>query len=98
MKYNFVNLDQIKFDADSLYRACLDEALDATSDDDYLRMLTRFMAAFGDGHTEFYSRYGRTNKEMDYVPCIFDFYGDRFYITGVPQRPEFEKKWLGAEV
>lgn len=99
MKYNFVNLDQIKFDADSLYRAFLDEALDATSDDDYLRMLTRFMAAFGDGHTEFYARAEQPIiGKKDYVPLGLVFYGEKLYITHVRQAPNLEKKWLGAEV
>ena len=98
VKYNFVNLDQIKFDADSLYRACLAEAMEAKSDYAYLRLLKRFMAAFNDGHTEFYSRYKRSNDEMDYVPLSLNFYGEKLYITSVRQRPDLDKNWLGAEV
>lgn len=52
IKYNFVNIDRLDFDVDSLYRETMRRVLDTKSDVEYYRELDRFMIAFNDAHTE----------------------------------------------
>ena len=48
IKYNFVNIDLIDFDIDSLYEATIPKVIETENDIDYYNVLQRFIAAFGD--------------------------------------------------
>ena len=101
VKYNFVNLDQVKFDADSLYRACLAEAIEAKSDYAYLRLLKRFMAAFNDGHTGFSTNgYESLKLGHSYVPMNIKYINDGLYITSLikVETITMDTSWLGAKI
>ena len=101
VKYNFVNLDQIKFDADSLYRACLAEALSVKSDYAYMRLLTRFLCAWGDGHTGLSFARGRGDYLLDgqvYVPLNLKYMNDGLYINCLCVTPLQDESMLGAKI
>lgn len=51
LKYNFVNIDQLDFDIDSLYIQTLPRVINTTNDIEYYDELERMMAKFKDGHT-----------------------------------------------
>ena len=55
IKYNFVFIDRLDFDIDSLYNDCMEKALDTKNDVEFFRLLKRFMAHFNDGHTDILS-------------------------------------------
>lgn len=99
VKYNFVNFDQIKFDADSLYRTYLAEALVVKSDYAYMRLLKRFMAAWGDGHTGL--TFGRRDYLLEgqvYVPLNLSYLEDGLYITCLCVTPVHSESMLGAKI
>ena len=52
IKYNFVHIDQVNFDIDSLYRATMRRVLKTENDQDFYKEIDRFLVKFKDGHTE----------------------------------------------
>ncbi|MGF1587407.1 MAG: hypothetical protein ACFCUM_18975 [Bacteroidales bacterium] len=45
IKYNFVNIDQLTFDLDSLYKTLIPEVLSSADDYDYYQILSKFTAS-----------------------------------------------------
>jgi C-terminal processing protease CtpA/Prc len=99
IKYNFVNMDKINFDIDSLYNAYIPEMLKAPTDYDYYRVMERFVTCFNDGHTELaYNSYW-PHDLMDYFPCNISDFNKKIYITTVRKNiPGVDTTWLGAEI
>lgn len=99
VKYNFVNIDRIAFDIDSLYRVSLDRVMQTTDDLQFYQELRRFIASFGDGHTELLGRNGyRPYREDDYLnnwPVWLSAIGRHIYCTKV--RDDY-RHMLGAEI
>ena len=91
IKYNFVNIDQITFDVDSLYAECLKQVVDSKNDIEYYDKLGLFIAQFNDSHTEVYSPY-RWNDYNDYIPMIFKEYDNGIYLVSI--RKEYELFYL----
>jgi len=52
IKYNFVNIDQVSFDVDSLYSEYIERVVNSKDDIAYYDILQRFTACFNDSHTE----------------------------------------------
>ena len=46
VKYNFVNIDRLDFDVDSLYRETMKKVLVTTNDVDYYKELSNFLRSF----------------------------------------------------
>lgn len=68
VKYNFVFIDRIDFDIDSLYHAYMPKVLASRDDVEFMDLLSMFMASFGDGHTELG---GRTQGSTG-APLVID--------------------------
>jgi len=97
MRYNFVNMDQLSFDADSLYYFYIPDVLSTTSDYHYYKMLQRFVANFHDGHTEIINTYV-PYKLMDYFSAGLTHFDEKVYITSIRILPFRDSTWLGAEI
>jgi hypothetical protein len=94
-KYNFVNIDRLNFDLDSLYKSFIDKVLDTQNDFDYFKVLQLFMASLHDGHSEVY---WRRFPYTDYVPMTLEDFNKKVYITSVRKVPEFDSTWVGSEI
>ena len=94
-KYNFVNIDRLKFDLDSLYMSFIPLVLETKNDFEYYKALQRFMASLHDGHSEVFSSF---STYTDYIPLVFKDFNKKVYITSVTKIPESDSTWLGAEL
>jgi hypothetical protein len=95
IKYNFVNIDKLQFNLDSLYKSLIPKALASRNDFDYYKILEQFMACLHDGHSEVYYR---ISPYADYIPMTLDDFNRKIYITSVRMIPEFDSTWVGSEV
>ena len=96
-KYNFVNIDRINFDLDSLYRSFIPLVSATANDYEYYQVLQKFMANMHDGHTQA-SDNGQFYPYKDYIPVSLQDFDKRIYITAVRKIPELDSTWVGAEV
>ncbi len=96
-KYNFVNIDRLKPDPDSLYRTFIPLALATKNDYEYYQVLKKFMANLHDGHSEV-SDNGQFRPYTDYIPVSLQNFNNKVYITSVRKIPELDSTWVGAEV
>ena len=94
-KYNFVNIDRLKFNVDSLYKLFIPKVLATQNDFEYFKTLQQFMASLHDGHSEVV---WRTSPYADYIPMTLDDFNKKVYITSVRKIPEFDSTWVGAEI
>lgn len=94
-KYNFVNIDRLNFDLDSLYKSFISKALNTQNDFDYFKVLEMFIANLHDGHSEVY---WRTSPFTDYIPITLEDFDKKVYITSIRKSPEFDSTWIGAEI
>ena len=94
-KYNFVNIDRIKFDLDSLYKSFIPLVLATNNDFEYYRTLQKFMANLHDGHSEVV---GNFYSYTDYFPILLKDFNKKVYITSVRKIPELDSTWIGAEL
>lgn len=95
VKYNFVNIDRLNFDLDSLYKSYIPSVLAAKNDFEYCRTLQKFMASMHDGHTEVR---GDFYVFKDYLPLRIMDFNKKIYITSLRKTPETDSTWLGAEI
>jgi len=96
-KYNFVNIDKLKFNLDSLYKSFIPVVKATNNDYDYYRELERFMANLHDGHSEI-SAGGQFRSFTDYIPLSLQDFDKRIYITSVRKIPTLDSTWIGAEL
>lgn len=96
VKYNFVNIDKLSFNVDSLYRSYLPLVINSKNDYEYHRILKRFMSSLKDGHSEVYSN--QFSAFLDYVPMTINDFNKKLYITSIRKCPETDSSWLGAEI
>jgi carboxyl-terminal processing protease len=96
-KYNFVNVDQLTFDLDSLYKALIPEVLSSKDDYEYYQVLSRFTATLKDGHTEVSDR-GQFYPFRDYIPISLQDFNEKIYITRVRKNANLDSTWIGAEL
>lgn len=98
IKYNFVNIDKLDFDVDSLYRETMRRVIETETDAEYFAELKRFLVQFDDAHTEvFVPEYVDDNVEYpQYGTALF---GDKFYFTTYRiNSDDTEPELLGAEI
>lgn len=96
-KYNFVNIDQVTFDLDSLYRTLIPEVLATENDYQYYQILKKFAASLRDGHTQVYDN-GQFFEFTDYVPLSIQDFNEKIYITHVRKNANLDSTWVGAEI
>lgn len=95
LKYNFVNIDRIRFDLDSLYKSYIPLVLTTKNDFEYYRTLQKFMARMHDGHTQVSGEFG---AYTDYFPLRFMDFNKKVYITSVRKIPAYDSTWIGSEL
>lgn len=99
MKYNFVHLDRMTFDVDSLYRATMQRVLETKDDFEFYDELQRFMASFNDGHTQLICGTDEWDLSSDYTPYSTALFGDKIYFTDYRlNTPNIDPELLGAEI
>ncbi|MDN5350709.1 MAG: hypothetical protein PWQ54_2105 [Bacteroidales bacterium] len=81
-KFNFVNLDRLSFDIDSLFQTAIQKVLLTKNDYSFYHELKRFLAMFNEGHTEVYDG-GKFYPYMGYVPLVSQEIQNRIYIINV---------------
>lgn len=97
IKYNFVNIDLLTFDLDSLYKTLIPEVLSSTNDYDYYQILSKFTASLKDGHTEI-SDGDQFYPFNDYIPISLQDFNEKIYITHVRKNANLDSTWVGAEL
>ncbi|WP_165026691.1 S41 family peptidase [Dysgonomonas sp. ZJ279] len=98
IKYNFVNIDRIDFDLDSLYNSTIPIILNTTNDIEYYDALQRFIASFNDGHTELIERTYGWNEYNDYIPANVTDIDGKIYFTTIRKNAGIDSTLLGAEI
>jgi hypothetical protein len=96
-KYNFVNIDQIHFNWDSLYHAYIPLVIKTENDFEYYKLLKRFYASLNDGHTEV-SRPSSLSVFCDYIPVTISVFDKQLYITGSSKNSLLDSTFLGAKI
>ncbi|MGD9994956.1 MAG: S41 family peptidase [Salinivirgaceae bacterium] len=97
IKYNFVNIDQLTFDLDSLYKTLIPEVVSSANDYEYYQILSKFTASLKDGHTQVSDR-GQFYSFMDYIPLSLQDFNEKIYITHVRKNANLDSTWIGAEL
>lgn len=98
IKYNFVNIDQIKFNPDSLYKITIPLIIASKNDIDYYKELQRFICSFGDGHTQLMNTSYSWNDYFDYIPCLIDYINGGYYFTAIRKGSGIDSVLLGAKI
>lgn len=82
-KYNFVFMDKVKVDWDSLYQATIPAALQAGDIKNYYDVLRKFIAHLQDGHTSVWYPSSYYKQEFAYAPLRTDIIQGKVFITGL---------------
>lgn len=98
IKYNFVNLDRLDFDVDSLYRETMRRVVVTENDEAYYRELDQFLATFNDGHTQMCAIPDSDRRNVDYPQYGTRLFGDKFYFITYRLNSDTDPRLLGAEV
>lgn len=99
IKYNFVNIDRIEFDVDSLYFATMQRALSVNNNIDYYKELASFLRHFNDAHTDLFIIPDGAEEDIDYPCYSTKRIGDKYYFTAYRLgRKDVDKRLLGAEI
>lgn len=97
VKYNFVNIDQLTYDLDSLYKTLIPEVLSSTNDYEYYQILRKFAASLKDGHTQVSDR-SQFYPFTDYISLSLQDFNEKIYITHVRKNINLDSTWIGAEL
>ncbi|MFA8298991.1 MAG: S41 family peptidase [Hyphomicrobiales bacterium] len=97
-KYNFVNIDKLDFDLDSLYNTYIPKVIASPNDYEYYQLLQRFVASLKDGHTEVFSNGQFNSKFRDYIPLLFQDFNKKIYITSIRTTSDLDSTYIGAEL
>lgn len=98
IKYNFVNIDRLSFDVDSLYRETMQRVLATRNDLEYYNELEKFLVKFDDAHTELFDRPEFGDEDTDYPKYATKLIGDKFYFTAYRVCKDADPRLLGAEI
>ncbi len=98
IKYNFVNIDHLKFNPDSLYKATIPLIIATKNDIAYYDILKRFICAFGDGHTQLMNESYSWNDYFDYIPVGIKEFKDEYYFTSIRKKSGIDSTLLGAKI
>ena len=96
-KYNFVNIDQLNFDLDSLYKTLIPEVIASKNDYEYYQVLRKFTATLKDGHTQVTDR-GQFYPFTDYIPISLQDFNKKIFIAHVRKNANLDSTWVGAEL
>src|SRR5665647_1862877 len=83
VRYNFVNIDKITFNEDSLYNETIQKVLNTKNDIEYYDVIQNYLAMFNDGHTQLWSAPYSWNTYNDYIPALITEINKRFYFTSI---------------
>ena len=98
LKYNFVHVDRIGFDMDSLYRSYIPPVLSSRNDVEFFELLKRLIARFDDGHTQLGDLTYKESDVYDYVPLILEEQNGRVYVSRLWESSGLDSLALGAEL
>ncbi len=98
LKYNFVHADKLPFNQDSLYAAYLPQVLATQDDVAFFDLLKRYMACFGDGHTQVVRYSYHWNDVYDYAPLMVEELEGRYYLSEVWASSGLDSTALGAQI
>lgn len=96
-KYNFVNIDQIDFNWDSLYYEYIPLIKRTSNDYEYFQSLQRFFASLHDGHTEVMLPYPLFVYQ-DYIPISIDVFDKQLLITSIRKGIGLDSTFLSARI
>lgn len=98
LKYNFVYMDRVNFNVDSLYCSYLPQVLDTRNDVEFFGLLKRFVARFNDGHTSVYRYSYQWNDVHDFAPLMVEELNGRYYLSQLWESSQLDSLALGAEI
>ncbi len=98
LKYNFVYADRLPFSQDSLYAAHIPQVLATRDDVAFFDLLKRYMARFGDGHTQVVRYSYNWNDVYDYAPLMVEELGGKYYLSEIWESSGLDSTALGAEI
>lgn len=98
IKYNFVHIDRLNLDVDSLYRATMSRVVETKNDVEYYKELNRFLVSFNDAHTQLLSIPESGYEMIDYPKYGTQLLGDKFYFTTYLLNNDSDQRLLGAEI
>lgn len=99
IKYNFVNIDKLKFDIDSLYRETMKKVLKTDNDIDYYKELKKFLITFNDAHTQLLDIPDCGCEETDYCKYSTGLFNNKFYFSAYRSNcTDVNPELLGAEI
>ena len=94
-KYNFVFIDKLKFDLDSLYCSYIPKVLATKNDCEFNDKIRLFIASFKDGHTN--GSFDEAYNYMDYNPVGVRYFNEELYIVTI--REDLEKTFpIGSKI
>ncbi|HHH52353.1 MAG TPA: hypothetical protein ENK91_01730, partial [Bacteroidetes bacterium] len=97
IKYNFVNIDHLKFNLDSMYNIYIPEVLNTNNDYEYYQVLKKFVASLQDGHSAVYNN-NQFSIFMDYIPMSIEDINKKLYITSIRKGIGLDSSYIGAEI
>ncbi len=97
VKYNFINIDKINFDWDSLNHIYLNTVVNTKNDYEYYQELKKFAATLKDGHSEISAGYELT-QYFDYIGLTFLDFNKKVYIVNINKNAGIDSTFLGAEL
>lgn len=99
IKYNFVNIDRLDFDLDSLYKETLKRVINTKDDISYYKEISYFLNKLNDAHTDLFDYPESGYEEVDYPNYGTERIGDRYYFVSYKKDCEFsDSTLLGAEI
>lgn len=99
LKYNFVNIDRLGFDLDSLYRETMKRVIDTKDDVSYYKELDCFLNRFNDAHTNLFDYPDSGYEETDYPNYGTKYIGGKYYFIKYKKDcPYSDPDLLGAEI
>lgn len=96
-KYNFVNMDSLKINWDSLFYSYINKVTETKNDYEYYRLMKRFAATLQDGHTQIFDN-GQFNEFSDYIKISLMDFDKKIYIVRINKESGLDSTFLGAQL
>lgn len=99
VKYNFVNIDHLDFDLDSLYRETMKRVINTKDDIAYYKELDYFLNRLNDAHTHLFAYPESGHENTDYPNYGTKYIGGKYYFIKYKKDcPYSDPDLLGAEI
>ena len=99
VKYNFVNIDHLDFDLDSLYRETMKRVISTKDDIAYYKELDYFLNRLNDAHTNLFDYPESGSEDVDYPNYGTKYIGGKYYFIKYKKDcPYSDPDLLGAEI